>query len=315
MIWSCSMNMKQHTCVRTLSIHCAKTPCLGLKLQNHRLNFRIGCVSWADQAYFCFLHAQVCRRACWILACTGSMDDTPGEWETVCVCGACDTAETARGLECPKKCTFKHIACLTRGIPRRAEQEFDNDLLSLAFVNALTGIEIYRRDIRSPLLCYTLLCWFLENKTNYEPHRDGGHWKYWSYFLPNGRGGRLQLLSMVLDLLGDIHPRDKLTIQLLRTSCEVCEICRNTEEDEIIDFINCGFCGARPCRHHGRCCPALIRGQRYQDLCEPRTVVALLSFVLDEVRLNEIFQAYGEHKILTVGLPAPLDVVDTNRHI
>ena len=231
------------------------------------------------------------------------MDDTPGEWENICVCGACDRAATSRGLECPQKCIFQHIGCLTRGIPRQAEQQFDNDLLSLAFVNAVTGIEIYRRDIRAPLLCYTLLCWFLENKTTYEPHRVGGQWKYWSYILPNGRGGRLHLMSMLLDLLADEHPRDKLTIGLIRNSGEACEICGRTRNDQIIPETHCCLCGARPCRHHGRCCPALQQGHRYQHLSEPRTIVAMLSMVLDEIRLIEIFEANGEHRLATVCLP------------
>ena len=175
------------------------------------------------------------------------------------------------------------------------------------------GRFLFRSQTTLPLP--TKVVWFLENKTSYEPQRIGGHWKYWSYVLPNGRRGRLHLLSMLLDLLADEHPRERLTIQLLRNSGEVCEICGRTRDDEIIPETHCSLCGARPCRHHGLCCPAFRRGQGYQDLWAPQTVVALLSFVLDEIRLREIFQEYGEHRLATVCLPTPLDIIDQNQNI
>ena len=237
------------------------------------------------------------------------MVKTIADCANVCICGACETDWTARGWECPEKFAFQHIRFLTHGIPRRAEQEFDNDVVTLEIVNAVTGIELYRRDIRSPLLCYFLICWFLENKTSYDPRCVGGHWTYWSYVLPNGRRGRLHLLSMLLDLMADEYPRDRLTVQLLRNSCEECEICGSSRHDEILPFTHCRLCGARPSRHHGRCCPASRPGKHYQDLCATPTFFGMLYNVLDHARLEEILREYSEYQIMTLCFPTHLELI------
>ena len=179
-------------------------------------------------------------------------------------------------------------------IPRDEPTQQDHvENITLSIINGITGENIYRSVFRWPLLGHTLIRWFLESPIRYDPKCKADSGYYCRYVASNGKSGRLHLLALMLDIISDEPPpTQEMTIQLFWTGKATCEICHYAHALETFPYIHCRFCGQRPARHHGRCCPTRTLGRRTPDrhdyLCDPNVLIAFMWHLLDTHRFRGV---------------------------
>ena len=162
---------------------------------------------------------------------------------------------------------------------------------------------------------YTFAEWFLGRRYAFAPkfNLHNGVWKTAKCIYTVGNeqhavttGSRMHLPSLLIDIFTHalLAPKEAddghwtSDVHVLWQATAVCEVCGATHEqmDEFIPFVNCRFCSARPCFHHGRCCPVRIGRQhmaasrtrklRYVDIRDEDNVRRLLRATMTSAQYN-----------------------------
>ena len=157
------------------------------------------------------------------------------------------------------------------------------------------------------VFAYTLVEWFMRHRSLFTAKfaPQAGVWRTARCVYSVSRRGdtliagcRLHLPSMLVDVLThalrapptDTEIQWRTEVGILWQLTKVCEICGTSSEefDEFTPFVNCRYCGARPCLHHGRCCP--IRNGR-REMTQPRPPRQRYMDMRNETNVHRILQA------------------------
>ena len=243
-----------------------------------------------------------------------------------CLCGQCLFTGLIEGYRCEKWIAlerWKDMSTFELNTRELAASAHQQEAIRILFpeiflhtVHGLTGKQVLA-PMRCPAPDFTtnVVEWYINNFDTFRPKYQEGDeletqcrfyvtWASRASGTPDNanRVNLPILLIELLDVLGlppmgsTIQPEAiHLQVNLIwLQTMDICEICGSRTEGEYIPFYNCRFCGARPSKHHGKCCPKKCEDNRvHGDLRDEYGLQLLLQSVMDFTRYDQLERKYA----------------------
>ena len=243
-----------------------------------------------------------------------------------CLCGQCLFSGFLENLRCEKWVELERwkdmcvYAATMREPPPEGE---DTETLSIPLfpqiylhtIHGLTGKQLLpTAKCQAPEFTSMVVEWYIDHYDTFRPKDEEGEaMTQCRFYITSAQheqavpmaANRLILPTLLIELLDKIGlppigngvQPDPIHIQLhllwLQTM-EGCEVCGEKAPEEYIPFYNCRFCGERPAKHHGRCCPKRSEDNRvHGDLRDEYSLQLLLQSIMDPDRYDRLERKYS----------------------
>ena len=242
-----------------------------------------------------------------------------------CLCGQCLFSGLMEGFKCETwvglerwKDMCIYAATKKEPSPKGDDRDAPSPLFPHIYLHTLHGLTgkqlLPTVECQTPEFTSMVVEWYIENYDAFRPKHDEGEEIAQCRFhitlaqpeqtIP-AAANRLILPTLLIELLGklglppigsDVQPEPiHLQVNLLwLQTMEGCEVCGERAAEEYIPFYNCRFCGARPVKHHGKCCPKRREDNRvHGDLRDEYSLQLLLQSIMDPERYDQLERKYS----------------------